>query len=501
MNLITLRAPEVEGQTARFAWTVTPASALYLRNEFCLTFPDSIDLRAVPEAIWWRVALICLHSHWTLLRPCAVKLPVRLTAGERELWLRLMDAEVATLEAYGGSSNTQRAIELLDSGPPIPALAPGPDNGGVAASFSGGRDSLTQTGMLCELGETPLLVATMAPSIDLHDHEAERRREVMTEIVRRRPVELVEVTSDLRSAWQNRFSVERFHLHVNEISDTFLYFACTLVAAVARGIRHVFLAAETEIQETVRRSGQIVQDMYFMYTAPTQGALQALLEPAKVRYSSLLSPLWQFQVQRLLSTRYRDLQDLQFSCWRVQPQQAACSACIACWMIALNLMAADVPPSEVGIDLVRLITTMGDWRPSFDFPSHSYSGLHPGTPSEDVARMRDAQTLRCLQAVDPDQLAAFIAEPEQPTAQAALLAYDALRGWALSIEVDPEPGYRAGFLKMIDERVRDDLTKIFDEHFQRAPEASYRETLQRSTTLANWIAWPLDPRSGHAVHS
>jgi perosamine synthetase len=492
MNVVTLQAPVVEGQEARFAWTVTPTSALYLRNEFRLSFPNSIDLGAVPEAIWWRVALICLHSHWPLLRPCAVELPVRLTTGERELWLRLMDAEVATLEAYGDSSNTQRAIEILDSGPPIPALATMPDNGGVAASFSGGRDSLTQTGILCELGEIPLLVATTAPIINSHDHDVKRRHEVMAEIVRRRPVELVEVTSDLRSSWDNQFPTERFRVGVHEITDTFLYFACTLVVAAARGIRHVFLASEAEVQETMRRAGQIVQHRHFMYSAPTQRALQAVLEPTQIRYSSLTYPLFQFQVQRLLSTRYRDLQDLQFSCWKVQPDETACSACGECWSIALNLMAAGVPPAEAGINLAKMIDARADWRPKFGFPGNTYSGLDPDTPSESVARIIDSQSVRCLQAVDSGQVAAFIDEPEQPTAKDALLAYAALRDWALSIEVDPEPGYRAGFLEMVDEQVRERLAKIFDEHFQRAPEASYEEALKRSTTLAEWITWPLD---------
>ncbi len=491
MNVVTLQAPQVDGQQARFAWTVSPPSALYLGNEFVLSFPDSIDLRVVPESIWWRVALICLHSHWTLLRPCVVELPVRLTPAEREFWLRLLDAEVATLEAYGGSSDTQRAVELLDSGPPIPELSPVVDKGGVAACFSGGRDSLTQTGVLCELGETPLLVATTAPIINSNDHQAERRREVMAEIVRRRPVELIEVSSDLRSSWDNQFPTERFAVGVHEITDTFLYFASALVVAAARGARHIFLASEAEVQETVRRAGQIVQHKHFMYSAATQRALQALLAPTQIRYSSLTYPLHQFQVQRLLSTRYRDLQDLQFSCWKVDVKETACSACAECWTIALNLVASGVSPSDAGIDLVKLIAAMAAWRPRFDTASEDYGGSDAGTPSEGVGRMLDSQSLRCLQAVDVEQLATFISEPDRPAARDALLAYQTLRDRLLNGKIDPEPGYRAGFLQMLDERVRAPLTNIFDEHFERAPEASYEEALERSMTLAGWITHPL----------
>jgi perosamine synthetase len=490
MNVVRLQAPAVEGQQVRFTWTVSPPSALYLRNEFHLSFPDSINLQAVPAAIWWRIALICLHSHWALLRPCSIELPVRLGAGEREFWLRLLDAEVATLEAYGGSSDTARAIELLDSGPPMPELSAIPDNGGVAVCFSGGRDSLTQTGILCELGERPLLVATTSPIVNSHDHEAIRRREVMTEIVRRRPVELIEVRSDLRSTWDNQFPTERFAVGVHEITDTFLYFACALAVAAARGVRHVFLASEAEVQETARRAGQIVQHKHFMYSAPTQQALQALLAPTHIGYGSLTYPLYQFQVQRLLSTRYRDLQDLQFSCWKVEHEQAACSACGECWTIALNLAAVGVPPAAAGIDLVELIGAMADWRPRGGADG-GYSGSDPGTPSEGVGTMLDAQSLRCLQAVDVDQIAALLERPDQPSARDALLTYQALRERLLNVAADPEPGYRAGFLTMIDERVRERLTSILDEHFERAPDSSYEDGLKRSATLAAWISWPL----------
>jgi|GEM_PF-29962 len=491
MNVVSLQAPVVEGQEVRFRWTVSPPSALYLRNEFHLSFPDSVDLRAVPESIWWRIAMICLHSHWTLLRPCSIELPVRLTAAEREFWLRLLDAEVATLEAYGGSSDTARAIELLDSGPPMPELSAVPDNGGVAVCFSGGRDSLTQTGILCELGERPLLVATTAPIINSHDHEATRRREVMTEIVRRRPVELIEVGSDLRSAWDNQFPTERFAVGVHEITDTFLYFACALAVAAARGVRHVFLASEAEVQETVRRAGQIVQHKHFMYSAATQQALQALLTPTRIGYGSLTYPLFQFQVQRLLSTRYRDLQDLQFSCWKVEREQAACSACGECWTIALNLAATGVPPAAAGIDLVELIGAMADWQPRSGGADQGYSGSDPGTPSEGVGKLLDEQSLRCVQAVDVEQIAALLEQPERPAARKALLAYGALRERLLNVETEPEPGYRAGFLTMVDERVRERLARIIDEHFERAPDSFHAQTLKRSETLAASIAWPL----------
>jgi perosamine synthetase len=491
MSVVTLQAPVLEGRQVRFAWSVSPASELYLRNQFYLRFPDTIDLQAVPEAIWWRVALICLHSHWALLRPCTIELPVRLAAPEREFWLRLLDAEVATLEAYGGGSDTQRAIELLDQGPPMPALSRVPDSGAVAACFSGGRDSLTQTGMLCELGETPVLVTTTSPILNSSDHEAERRREVLAEIVQRRPVELVEVHSDMRSSWDNQFPTQRFAVGVHEITDTFLYFAAALVVAVSRGARNVFLASEAEVQETVRRSGQIVQHKHFMYAAPIQRALQALLAPTGIRYGSLTYPLFQFQVQRLLSTRYRDLQDLQFSCWKVKADQAACSVCSECRTIALNLMVEGVAPGAAGIDLALMLGALASWKPRFDASGEDFSGLDAGTPSEAVARSLDSQVLRCVQALASEQVAAFIDERALPDFAEVLSAYGELRTRLLEVEVEDEPGYRSGFLELLDERVRPRLATLFDEHFSRAPAQSDEQALRRSTTLADWISWPL----------
>jgi hypothetical protein len=119
VNVIELSDPVLSDHEVAFSWTVSPATELYGRTSFQLRFPDSVDLRAVPESLWWRLALICLHAHWPLLRPCRVLLPVRLPAGELEFWLRLTDAAVATLEAKVGGDDSRRTIELSCSGPSL----------------------------------------------------------------------------------------------------------------------------------------------------------------------------------------------------------------------------------------------------------------------------------------------------------------------------------------------------------------------------------------------
>ena len=69
-----------------------------------LCFPEDCPLGDVPTALWRTLAILCLHSHWTLLRPCGVELPWTLAPGEREFWLRLLDAAVVTLEATRGGT-------------------------------------------------------------------------------------------------------------------------------------------------------------------------------------------------------------------------------------------------------------------------------------------------------------------------------------------------------------------------------------------------------------
>ena len=68
MHVIELQAPQVSGTEARFAWTVTPETDLYHRSAFTLRFPATVELGSVTDEIWWRIALLCLHTHWALLR-------------------------------------------------------------------------------------------------------------------------------------------------------------------------------------------------------------------------------------------------------------------------------------------------------------------------------------------------------------------------------------------------------------------------------------------------
>jgi len=409
---------------------------------------------------------------------------VRLDPGERELWLRLCDAEVATLEAYAGGTDTARAIDLVEAGAPLEPVEPGPDSGLIAACFSGGRDSLTEAAMLQELGQRPLLVTTTSPRDGSVEHETPRRRYVLDEIQRRRGLELIEVHSTLRGCWDTGFAAARYGAGVNELTDTFLYFAVALAVALARDARAVNLASHTEVQENRRWVGAIVEHKHRMYSGATQRALSALFAPAGLRYGGLTYPLYQFQVQRLLERRYADLRDLQYSCWELSADQSDCSRCDECRTIAFNLMAEGVAPREVGIDLVSVLKAQSRWRPRLD---------EIDSPLPNAHWLFDSRLVHCLQTLTPERMTDFIQlDAPLPEAQAgALRSYEQMRAAALVHDVVPEPGYRAGYLEFVDESLRAGVAAIFDEHFAREPAARHADLVRRSIALSNWLSAPL----------
>jgi hypothetical protein len=496
---ITLLPPEVAAHRVTFRFTVEPASPLYLRTEFTLEFPPEVRLDTLPERLVWTVFLLCLHSHWTLLCPCRIELPVTLGAGEAEVWSRLLDSYVTTLEAYRGESGegAERTIEIEESGPRLAPWAPLPAALGrsdlserAASAFSGGKDSLVQAALLGEISERPLLVTTTSPMPPLHDHTTARRRQVLAAMAARRDVKLVEVRSDFRSSWKNDFPPEvGYPVSVNEITDTFLYLASTLLAGAALGHPRLFLAAEAEVQDNVERAGRVVQHTHFMYSNVTQRAVSSLLRPAGLSYGSLISALPSARVQELLWTRYADLSDLQYSCWRVGPDEAACSRCTQCLRLALATLALGGRPERMGIDLAALFVAQEGWTPRGPLPPDAL-------PRDRVAAGLHADVLRSLRAIPVarvlGQLASHPGRLVRRRTWRAWAAYLRLRERAFGLPA-PEParGYRDGFLDLVEEPFRARLETIFAQCFPRAEKASYGCVLARADGLVRRIVAPL----------
>lgn len=496
MTEIELHEPVVGAHSCTFSWTIRPASPLYRANAFTLHFPAEVDLAQIPRSLWWTVFITCLHAHWLLLRPCTVRLPVTLPEGHAALWQRMFQASIDTMAANYNGPAIEGDVRLIESGPPLPAPEVFPDTGRCGTSFSGGKDSLTQTGILCEFTQKPLLVATTSRMAGKEDHFTARRRQVFAKIQARKEVEFIEVTSDLRSILDNDFSSARgYRFAINEVSDTYLYASSLIIAGAARGATHLFMASEAEVQENSERDGKIIQHKHFMYAVPMQSGLDALIRPCGLRFGSLTQAMHNYpQVQSLLWTRYRDICDLQYSCWRLSADETACSKCELCFNAALCALYNGGNPARMGIDLVKLFNAKKDWAPRRSAPSTA-AGATP-FPQHSLAPVGDAQLEHFIQHIPLRRVMALVAgrRPQLPMPaemRSALKAYAGLRKRARAFPVRPLIGYRAGFLQNIDPLLREKVTALCASHFQPEPESDYLPVLQRSNALTAWICGPL----------
>jgi len=473
MNLITLQPPILQPRRIEFRWRVEPATPLYRRTSFALEFPESVDVAALPESLVWGIGLLCLHAQWIFLRPCRVKLPVRLPAGWEGFWRRFLQAQVNSLEAYRKRIVDDLQIDFEMDGPQLAAVR-GDGEGSCAAAFSGGKDSLLQAGLLCECGEPPLLVTTTSPMPPMQDHLTARRRHVLAEIVKRRPVRLVEVRSDFRSSWDNGFSGRLgYPVSINEVTDTHLYTASLLAAGWASGARHFFVASETEVQESIEWEGRTVFHPHMMYAAALHLPLGRLLG---VSLSSLTWPLHSGQVQELLWRRYPDLRGLQYSCWKVGAGEAMCNACNQCLRLALGALAAGADPSVIGIQWPRLMRFARKWKPRF------VGENGPLWPDNLVRRELNSHVVRCIQQLSPQRVAELLGSNDL----LASLRYRALRRRVRRLNPGPAPGFRCGFVPLMDERVRA-VEKIYAEHFPSEPAETHAAVVERTRHLVNWI--------------
>lgn len=488
MRTIVLDPPQIGDREVGFSWRVEPASELYARESFNLRFGDQLSPRELPEDIWWTVALLCLHPHWALLRPCRVELPVELPPGEREFWLRMVDAAVETLELTWGGSDVARSVEIVDRGPAlVPAAAPDGDR--VALSFSGGKDSLAHLGMLLEFGERPLAVTTTSPMWPLVDHASPRRRTAIEAVSARPDVDHFEVRSNFRECWDNSFAHRRgYKLAINELSDTMVYLAATLAVGWARGANRLLLASEAEVQVTAVRDGILVQHPHFAYSAITQAAVSRLLARRGLAHGSLTYPAHAWQVGRLLWGRYPQLRTLQYSCWRHDRGEGACSGCTDCLTITLNALEHRVAPSRAGIDVRRLLIRMGDWEPLLDGGE---------LPDQRVKRELHGASVRQLSAIRTRSFAARLArtDPRQLTGRGVthtLRRYAWLRG-RVADQADevPASGYRHAYLRFVDERWRSRLEQLLDSEFEREGGGADEADAARAAALIDRICEPL----------
>jgi hypothetical protein len=199
-------------------------------------------------------------------------------------------------------------------------------------------------------------------------------------------------------------------------------------------------------------------------------------------------------VQRLLCTRYADLADLQFSCWRARGRQACCDACSQCLRVAYGVLAAGGRPSRMGSDLRRLLPALADWTPAPPSPDAARRAL----PREVVRASLHGQLARLvaetpLARVEADLGPAWLRGLD-PRARRARRAGRALRERMRASGPPPLPGLRAGFLRQLDAGLRAPVGAIYAQHFAPEPEHAYAPCLERSEALAAWLTAPLAGR-------
>ncbi len=429
--------------------------------------------------------MLCQHQHWVLMRPCAIKLPYKLTDAEKRFWLQMMQHALDTLETvrYGGVPNEPLGIHFIDG----PDAAPHERiaGGGFGAAFSSGKDSLLQASLLFELTGNPLLVTTTSPLPPLEDHQNTRRREIFHEIRKRRNPLFVEVVSDFRSNWDNGYAHRQgFAIAVNELTDTFLYMANLLAAAAALGRTNLFLASEAEVQENAEQDGKIVQHPHFMYSAATQRAFARYLEPHGFLFGSLIWPLYSMQVQQLLWARYPDLSDLQYSCWRVKDGQRTCSRCEQCMRTALTALAAGHDPQRMGINLRKLMAHAHEWTPV------EPERLGPNAPQHVAAQRARMRVVSAIQNTSALRLAATAikARPLRLFSRKTwrmVRRFKALRERVADLPGAPRMGVREAFFDLLDPALRAGLVDIFTSHFPREARAEHAGVFERSNRLVD----------------
>jgi hypothetical protein len=476
ISTIVLGEPQAAGQTVRFSWTISPENRLTSGTTIELSFPAWIPVDRVPRGLLWIAALALLHPLWILLRPCVVRFPFTLSPAEAEFWQRLLDTEIATLEALRGTAFHERCIAFAYDGPELAAPQPLPELAHAAAAFSGGKDALVQAAVLAELGLRPTLVTTTSACPPLEDERTERRAFVLRETADRLDVPLAEVRSNARALWCNGNSARLgFPLPITGMTDTHLFFASTLIAGVATGATHLFLASEADVQTNAIRDGRMVQITHYMYSVVTQAGLSALLAPWNLRYSSVISPLFNSQVQRLLWTRYPALADLQYSCWRTREHQSNCNECSQCLRVVMGILAAGADPRTARFDSDRVLARASEWFPKRAAPS--------ALPDAHTTARLTLQLIETVRAIDPSVARAALGDT----------GFDAFRAFAHRLSVEPvgAVGMRPAFGAFLDPVVRDGALGIYRQAFPGDASDDDLETAARTSAAIDHITEPL----------
>lgn len=478
MHEIRIAPIAVSGSCVRFRWSVEPGTTLYKQESFTLDFGGVLDPHTLPERVWWTVALLSLHPHWNLLRPCRVIFPVTLPEGEIEFWERMLDSERFCLEAFRDGTDLARTIEIACEGPALNQGKLAPTSERCAAAFSGGKESLMQAGLLCELTERPILVNTQSEMPPMIDHSTLRRAYVLEEISRRRDCEVVVVKSDYRAGWDNLYPPKLgYRQNLNELVDCYFYLANLFVVTAARGLRTMCLGCEFETHQIGKLYDGRFAHYYFMMGPTALGALARYFEQSGIEFGSPLFPLSQIQIEGLLWRRYADIADLQNSCFGMdRPEDGYCNRCRKCLRIALFMLGMDIDPTRLGLDVSTIFIYQTGWDPQA--PPMTMT-LPYATQRIDLNRAR-----RYFRAENWKQRMGL----EEPRAFSNLKNLIALYRDADSVWAEQ---YRPQLLRYVPPSLRHHAGEIYAREWQTLDPTDYAAEFAEMDAEIEWISAPL----------
>lgn len=470
---IILELPIVQGNRVDFKWTESVNSKFYKKTEFYVEFPECIDLKDVPQSMLLLFHILCLHAHWTILSPCTVEIPIKLPLKQLEIINKLIQYYSVTLN-FLNPENIKGEVEIKELGEEIEKVIPLNRSTKCAAAFSGGKDSLTSVGLLCEMGFSPILITTTSFLNGIHLENSIHKKRSLSEIQKRKELKLYEVKTNYRSIWNNLISRKMgYQLSINEITDTFLYVGSMLIIGYAKNVDNLFIASENEVSANIiSEQGEYIQHPHFMYSALTLSGMSTLFSLYGMRLFSLTTSLRSNMVQELLTKRYSELADLQCSCWKVTEQTKACSVCGECKRLSLVSLSVGGNPKDLGVNLIEMFN-------NYEVPNISSIEEHDHISPKTIANISfQNQYNLAYNRLNMIRLCSYLIlnQPKEfftYSGWRAINKFRILKALHNELTINYSSSYMANYLEFIEEPFKSKLQFILSDAFDVESESIY----------------------------
>jgi hypothetical protein len=344
----------------RYRWEARPPHPVWAREEFSVEYEGDIDLTAMPRALLWTTFLGCTHPIWALLDGYDLEFSEAVDFAELEFWMAMGEA---SRRASGLPSSAAGAsgARLHSSGGSVTVSAPPttPLSRAPAVLLSCGKESLLSLGLLREVCGEVVAVSVHSPMPGTADHESSFRAQAQAVLGNSAGVTVRRVRSDVRSTWKNDYAVLGGGLaSINELADCFVYPSLALPIAYQYRLPFVALGSEWgEHQVPIRAADGWRFDRYFSLSGMALAAVGRLWQSRYgTGYTSVIQPISQYLVERILLQRYPDLARFQHSCYRARQDVRACQLCEKCARVTALALAAGADPLLIGMDVNRVFS-------------------------------------------------------------------------------------------------------------------------------------------------